>query len=141
MEIAAYLSLGSRFTVVEGDTVLLYAEWSECNPEQDFEYVLVDREDIVSMYTDTPSSKTPQDAAAESDSEDKIAVITKYKGSSTSKVTIPEKLGGYEVLGIGAYAFEECQEIKGSRRVYSLGQNCVGNGLSLSGTGAQSGKT
>ncbi|MBE7088706.1 MAG: hypothetical protein E7370_04245 [Clostridiales bacterium] len=107
-----HISFGSRVTVVENESIILYAEWSKCNPEQDFEYVLVDREDIVNMYTDTPNSKTPQEMATESDSEDKIAVITKYKGSSTVKVTIPETLGGYEVLGIGAYAFNNCQEIK-----------------------------
>lgn len=107
-----HIGLGSRYTVIVNDTINLYAEWSKCTADENFEYSLIDTEDISALYFDTEEKKTLTQLVAESNSNDLSAVITKYNGVESPTITIPETIHGYPVAGIAKNAVKEHLEIE-----------------------------
>lgn len=106
-----HIGLGSRLSVFEGETMQLYAQWSQWSDVDYFEYVLVDTEDISCLYLGAETKKTLEQLVAESDSKNRSAMITLYTGMDEEKVTIPEILDGYSVAGINKRSFSNNEVI------------------------------
>ena len=99
-----HIGLGSRFSAPDGKSTL-FAEWSEYSPQSMFSGVLIDREDTGRLYAEGEDKKSLAELVAESDSDDKAAVITGYSGN-LARVTVPAYLDGYPVAAIASGSFE-----------------------------------
>lgn len=96
-----FVSLGAKVTATGSGVIDLYCVWAENTPDADFE--------------------TKADGSGVS--------ITKYNGTSDF-VTIPETIGGKNVISVASSAFAENQTLKTvviSKHVKKVGQNAFKN--------------
>ncbi len=93
-----HIGLGSRADVAVGETLVLYAEWAAWTDVSLFDYVVIDTEDILTLYVEKQDKLQKLNECAENAaSADRSAVITKYRGTDAETLVIPERLGGYPV--------------------------------------------
>lgn len=92
-----HVGLGSRASVEDGETLLLYAEWAEETAETLFDYVLIDRNRIPELYSERRDKAAKlKELTQNAQSQNLCAVITKFHGNAKTLV-IPDRIGEYEV--------------------------------------------
>lgn len=93
-----HVGLGSRADVAVGDTLLLYAEWAKEADPALFDYVLIDATGISQLYSAGGNKREKiKELSENAQSEDKRAVITKFRGSGAETLVLPSELGGCPV--------------------------------------------
>ncbi len=108
-----HIGLGSRADVALGEGLVLYAEWAEWTEVSLFDYVVIDTEDILSLYVETQDKlQALRECAASAHSEERSAVVTRYRGKEEERLVLPERLGGYPVAVVAEGALKEDTRVK-----------------------------
>jgi len=103
----AHIGLGSRASVENGETLLLYAEWAEEAAQMLFDYVLIDKDSIPELYSERRDKTAKlEELTQNAHSQNLCAVITKFHGNVQTLV-IPKRLGEYEVCVVAPLTLTE----------------------------------
>lgn len=108
-----HIGLGSRADVKKGETLALYAEWAEWTDASLFDYVLINTADIPLLYEEKEDKQQKLNELAENaNSDDRSAVVTRYRGIFAEKLVIPEILDGYPVAVVAGGMVKNDTKIK-----------------------------
>ena len=104
-----HIGLGSKAPIVKGERLTLYAEWERWTDASSFEYGVIDVEDMKTYsekYNELAMEKRMDlsDLIPLQGDGTSVAIITKYVGEDVEKLVIPEKIAGYDVIGVDTEA-------------------------------------